>query len=71
MALGDGFDIDVWLGDHEKSLLLRALDRTGGNQTAAAKLLGTTFRSFRYRLRKYGLAESDEREPDASGKNEA
>jgi two-component system response regulator PilR (NtrC family) len=54
-----GFDIDRWLGELEKSLLLRALDQTKGNQTAAARLLGTTFRSFRYRLRKFGLAEAD------------
>jgi two-component system response regulator PilR (NtrC family) len=53
----EGFDIDAWLGDQEKRILVRALDRTGGNQTAAAKLLGTTFRSLRYRLRKFGLAD--------------
>jgi len=52
-----GFDIDRWLGTAEKSLLLRALEQTRGNQTAAARLLGTTFRSFRYRLRKYGMAD--------------
>ena len=58
--IGEGFDIDAWLGDHEKRAILRALEHTGGNQTAAAKLLGTTFRSLRYRLRKYGLiAEPD------------
>ncbi len=53
------FDIDAWLADQEKSLLVRALSHTGGNQTAAAKLLGTTFRSFRYRLQKYGLADTE------------
>jgi two-component system response regulator PilR (NtrC family) len=57
-TIGEGFEIDVWLADQEKQLLLRALDRTGGNQTAAAKLLGTTFRSFRYRVRKLGIADA-------------
>ena len=32
-----------------------ALDRTGGNKTAAARLLGITFRSLRYRLERLGL----------------
>jgi two-component system response regulator PilR (NtrC family) len=59
VAITDGFDIDAWLGEQEKRLLLRALDRTGGNQTAAAKVLGTTFRSLRYRLRKFGLLDSE------------
>jgi len=58
-TLGEGFDLDAWLAEQEKRVLLRALERTGGNQTAAAKLLGTSFRSIRYRLRKLGLAESD------------
>jgi two-component system response regulator PilR (NtrC family) len=62
--LGPGFDIDRWLGTLEKEVLLRALEQTKGNQTAAAKLLGTTFRSLRYRLRKYGLAEADPSAPD-------
>ncbi|AKF06881.1 Response regulator of zinc sigma-54-dependent two-component system [Sandaracinus amylolyticus] len=57
--IAPGFDIDRWLGELEKGLLLRALEQTKGNQTAAARLLGTTFRSFRYRLRKFGLAEGD------------
>jgi two-component system response regulator PilR (NtrC family) len=59
VELGPGFEIDRWLGDLEKSLLLRALEQTRGNQTAAAKLLGTTFRSLRYRLRKYGIADGE------------
>ena len=62
--LAPGFEIDRWLGEVEKSLLLRALEQTKGNQTAAARLLGTTFRSFRYRLRKFGLAESESGEEE-------
>jgi two-component system response regulator PilR (NtrC family) len=64
VSFGEGFDIDRWLGEKEKALLLKALDHTGGNQTAAAKLLGTTFRSFRYRLRKYDLADREEGDTD-------
>jgi transcriptional regulator with PAS, ATPase and Fis domain len=37
--------------------ILRALARTGGNQTEAAALLGTTRRTLGYRIQKYGLAQ--------------
>jgi two-component system response regulator PilR (NtrC family) len=53
----EGVDLDQALGNLEKSLLVQALERTGGNRTNAAKLLRTTFRSLRYRLAKYGLGE--------------
>ncbi|HOW71407.1 MAG TPA: sigma-54 dependent transcriptional regulator [Phycisphaerae bacterium] len=39
----------------EKKLLGQALARTGGNQSQAAKLLGFSRDTFRYRLEKYGL----------------
>jgi two-component system response regulator PilR (NtrC family) len=52
-----GLDLDGHLGGLEKHLLQQALERTGGNRTSAAKLLNMSFRSFRYRLAKYGLAD--------------
>lgn len=51
----DGLDLEACLGDMEKHLLQKALERTGGNKTEAAKLLKINFRSFRYRLAKFGL----------------
>lgn len=51
----DGLDLDAYLGDIEKDVLLKALDRTGGVRKRAAALLGITFRSIRYRLAKYGI----------------
>jgi two-component system response regulator PilR (NtrC family) len=39
----------------EREAIQRALEQTGGNKTAAARLLGLTFRAFRYRLEKLGL----------------
>lgn len=36
-------------------MLVEALERTGGVRKAAAKLLGITFRSLRYRLAKHSL----------------
>jgi len=55
----DGFDLDAYLGEIEKRALLEALERSGGVRKRAAELLKMTFRSFRYRLAKYGLAEGD------------
>jgi DNA-binding NtrC family response regulator len=39
----------------EADLLRQALERTGGNRAAAAKLLGMTYKAFLYRLEKHGL----------------
>ncbi|MEF3168542.1 MAG: sigma-54 dependent transcriptional regulator [Deltaproteobacteria bacterium] len=51
----EGLDLEAYLADIEKGLLLKALERSGGSKTEAAALLGLNFRSFRYRLAKYGL----------------
>ncbi len=51
----EGMDLDGYLAKIEKDLLRQALDYSSGNKTEAAKLLGLNFRSFRYRLAKYGL----------------
>lgn len=44
--------IDEYLEATEKSILLTALEENRWNRTAAAKSLGITFRSLRYRLKK-------------------
>lgn len=54
-----GMDLEQFLADIEKGLLIKALDEAEGVRTRAAKLLGMTFRSFRYRLAKYDLGEKD------------
>jgi len=51
----EGIDLDGYLAKIEKSLLTQALEKTAGNKTEAAKLLGLNFRSLRYRLAKYGF----------------
>jgi len=51
-----GIDLEALLNQIEVSLLKQALERTNGNKTEAAKLLGLNFRSFRYRLAKYRLS---------------
>jgi two-component system response regulator PilR (NtrC family) len=52
----EGCNLDDVLNEVERRLLLQALSRTGGVRKTAAKLLGVTFRSFRYRLAKHALA---------------
>jgi DNA-binding NtrC family response regulator len=49
----------------EKSFIRDALERTGGNKTKAAELLGVTRKIMRYKSQKYGLAHNkDEVEKD-------
>ena len=50
-----GYDLQAHLDALERRALEKALERTGGNKTEAARLLALTFRSFRYRLAKYGI----------------
>ncbi|HZV53385.1 MAG TPA: sigma-54 dependent transcriptional regulator [Rhodocyclaceae bacterium] len=45
------------LDQAEKQAILAALDKTRFNQTAAARLLGVTFRSLRYRMERLGLKD--------------
>jgi two-component system response regulator PilR (NtrC family) len=54
-----GLDLDRLIEGIERDLLGQALRRANGVQTRAAQLLGTSFRSFRYRLQKYGLDRSE------------
>ena len=51
----EGIDLEKIVEDLERSLLLKALDRTKGIKKKAAELLHINFRSMRYRLEKYGL----------------
>lgn len=55
----NGFDLETMLENLEKQYLMKALEKSGGNKTQAAELLGMSFRSFRYKISKYGLAASD------------
>jgi len=45
--------------DLEKDLIQQALERTAGNQTRAAKLLGLTRNTLLYRMQKFGLMKGD------------
>jgi two-component system response regulator PilR (NtrC family) len=49
-----------YLEDIEKRAIMKALAKANNNKTAAAKLLGVSFRTLRYRLVKLGLAKDDD-----------
>jgi len=55
--------LPAYLDKVEREAILAALAKTGFNRTAAAKLLGVTFRTLRYRMQRLGI-----REPEQDGR---
>lgn len=56
----EGMNLEAHLNDIEKHFLTQALERSAGVKKQAALILGLSFRSFRYRLAKFGLDSGDE-----------
>jgi two-component system response regulator PilR (NtrC family) len=56
----EGCNLDDVIGEVERRLILQGLERSGGVRTQAAKLLGVTLRSLRYRLQKHGLGNEED-----------
>ena len=56
----DKYPLPDYLDMVEKRALLEALQQTGFNRTAAAKLLGLTFRTMRYRMERLGIKSPDD-----------
>jgi two-component system response regulator PilR (NtrC family) len=50
-----GFDLEAHVKEVERGYIAEALKKTGGVQVKAAELLGMSFRSFRYYVKKYNL----------------
>jgi len=66
-----GMDLEKTLADIERKLIKESLVQTQGVKTKAAELLGLSFRSFRYRVTKLGIAhelgledQEEEKEPE-------
>ncbi len=53
-----GFDLEAYLAQLEKDYIIRALQRTGGNQTRAAELLNMSVRSLRHLLDKHKIRQT-------------
>jgi transcriptional regulator with GAF, ATPase, and Fis domain len=47
--------LKITIADFERHIIVSALEQTGGNQSKAAKRLGTTNRILTNRIRKYGI----------------
>ena len=52
---GDDQSLDTYMEDIEKQMLEDALKAARYNKTRAAEMLGISFRSFRYKLKKFGI----------------
>jgi len=50
-----GQNLQDYLDEQERKAILGALEKTRYNRTAAARILGVTFRSLRYRMERLGL----------------
>jgi two-component system response regulator PilR (NtrC family) len=58
LDLGEnGLDLETMLEQLRERYMREALDRRGGIQSQAARLLGMSFRSFRYFAKKYNLVD--------------
>jgi two-component system response regulator PilR (NtrC family) len=54
-AAGPGTALGDQLENLERAAIVKALEQTRYNKTAAAKLLGMSFRALRYRVKKLGI----------------
>jgi len=64
VSAGDDFELPatgVDLEKLERSLVIQALKRSGGNQTKAGTFLGLNRDQIRYRIEKFGLAPATTR----------
>jgi len=50
-----GETLEDYLNRVERQAIQEVLEQTGGNRTAAARVLGISFRSLRYRLDRLGM----------------
>ncbi|MDR3414113.1 MAG: sigma-54 dependent transcriptional regulator [Formivibrio sp.] len=52
---GEKYPLQDYLDQVEKAAILEALEKTRFNRTQAARILGVTFRSMRYRMERLGI----------------
>jgi transcriptional regulator with PAS, ATPase and Fis domain len=55
LTLAQVLESGISLEENERMLLRSALEKTGGNQTQAAQMLGITRDTLRYRMKKFAL----------------
>ena len=57
--------LEEYLMNQERKVIIAALNCSGWNRTQAAKLLNTTFRSLRYRMKKLGIDSDNDINSDS------
>jgi two-component system response regulator PilR (NtrC family) len=62
----EGCNLDDVLGELERRLIVQALERTGGMRANAARVLGVSVRSLRYRLQKHAMEVGADVDPDST-----
>ncbi len=62
ISLGSGIHLESYLEELRKEYMSEALEKCNGVQSQAAKMLGMTFRSFRYFAKKYGFTGQNDRD---------
>lgn len=63
-------DLQGYLDQQEREILIRALQETGFNRTAAAARLGLSLRQIRYRIARLGIATPNGDDPHGFGADE-
>ncbi|MDD5223577.1 MAG: sigma-54 dependent transcriptional regulator [bacterium] len=62
----EGINLESQLEAFERKMIRAALEKSGGKKKKAAGLLGLSFRSFRYKLEKYGIGSENSGEDQES-----
>ncbi|MEZ0310004.1 MAG: helix-turn-helix domain-containing protein, partial [Ramlibacter sp.] len=57
-------DLQAFLDQQEREILVKALHESGFNRTAAAQRLGLTLRQIRYRIARLAIAAPNDDEPN-------
>jgi two-component system response regulator PilR (NtrC family) len=57
---GGKYPLTDYLDRIERETILEALHQTHFNRTAAAKILGVTFRALRYRMERLSITDKDQ-----------
>jgi two-component system response regulator PilR (NtrC family) len=59
-------DLQAYLDEHEREILVKALSDSGFNRTAAAQRLGLSLRQIRYRIARLAIAAPNSDDPNDS-----
>ncbi len=62
-------DLQAWLDQQERDILVRALHATGFNRTVTAARLGISLRQIRYRIARLNIAAPHDSEPHADAEH--